>query len=132
MRSLPQPHRNGGNHPFTVLLQKLRRFNWNKQVCSGNECNNGATLSLQRSSTHGSISRDLVAEALLNHEASYKVVKIGLRPDASKHSYEDLFGSSSNGDLSLTQCHSGIQKKDMQIDGQHEMEEEELSGGSEQ
>ncbi|PQQ04477.1 uncharacterized protein Pyn_25522 [Prunus yedoensis var. nudiflora] len=45
----------------------------------------------------GSISRDLVAEvaieALVNPEASYKVVEIVSRPDAPKRSYEDLFGS---------------------------------------
>ncbi|BFG28090.1 hypothetical protein CerSpe_143640 [Prunus speciosa] len=45
----------------------------------------------------GSISRDLVAEvaieALVNPEASYKVVEIVSRPDAPKRSYEDLFSS---------------------------------------
>ncbi|KAB2613806.1 CASP-like protein [Pyrus ussuriensis x Pyrus communis] len=60
MRSPPQPHRNGGDHPFhsTVSLRKLRRFSWNEQICSGSECNNGATLFSPRSSTYGSIGHD--------------------------------------------------------------------------
>ncbi|KAK0579042.1 hypothetical protein LWI29_020085 [Acer saccharum] len=45
----------------------------------------------------GSISRDQVAEvaveALIHSESYYKVVEIVSRPDAPKHSYEDLFGS---------------------------------------